>query len=90
MSALHVVFVFLLLWLEGTVKSLATLLTLFVTVFKASTTGGAGCRACQAGDHGRVECYHRGTWPTRSTSYSVYNQLSFLINLMALSIYQSI
>lgn len=57
--------------------------TFFLIVFKASTTGGAGCRTCQTGDHGRVECHHRGTWPTRSTSYSVYNQLSFLINLMA-------
>lgn len=66
--------------------------TFFLIVFKASTTGGAGCRTCQTGDHGRAECHHRGTWPTRSTSYSVYNQLSFLINLMAwsVSVYRNI
>lgn len=80
-SASHVAFAFLLL--EGMWSSWLPCLPFLLVVFKASTTGGAGCRTCQTGDHGRVECHHRGTWPTRSTSYSVYNQLSFLIKLMA-------
>lgn len=78
-SASHVAFAFLLLSLEGTWSSWLPCLPFLLVVFKASTTGGAGCRTCQTGDHGRVECHHRGTWPTRSTSYSVYNQLSFLL-----------
>ena len=40
----------------------------FWSSFIAPATSGAGCGAGQAGDHGRAERHHRGTWPFRFSS----------------------
>jgi len=50
----------------------------------ASAASGSSRRTCQTSDHGWTECHHRGTWPSRSTSYSVYNLLSYIIALLFL------
>lgn len=50
--------------------------------FTASAAGGSSCGASQAGDHGRAQCCHRGTWTARSSTYSVYSSTFSLLMLL--------
>ena len=49
----------------------------FWSSFIAPATSGAGCGTGQAGDHGRTERHHWGTWPFHfSSDLSVCHQLA--------------